>query len=75
VYEFPITVEDELTPPLLERLPQALELARKLSRYGGLFVLLIHPDVVGPKMEFERRLIEAVRDDAWLGSLEEFGAW
>jgi hypothetical protein len=75
VYEFPITVEDELTPPLLERLPQALKLARKLSRYGGLFVLLIHPDVVGQKLEFERRFIEAVRDDAWLGSLEEFGTW
>ena len=75
VYEFPITIEDELTPPLLERLPQALELARKLSRYGGLFVLLIHPDVVGQKMEFERRFIEAVRDYAWLGSLEEFGTW
>jgi hypothetical protein len=75
VYEFPITVEDELTPPLLARLPQALGLARKLRRYGGLFVLLIHPDVVGPKLEFERRFIEAVRDDAWLGSLEAFGTW
>jgi hypothetical protein len=75
VYEFPITVEDELPPPLLERLPQALELARKLSRYGGLFVLLIHPDVAGPKLEFERRFIEAVRDYAWFGSLEEFGTW
>jgi hypothetical protein len=42
---------------MLDRLPQALELARQLSRYGGLFVLLIHPDVVGQKMAFERRFI------------------
>jgi hypothetical protein len=26
-------------------------------------------------MVFERRFIEAVRDNAWLGSLEEFGTW
>ncbi|HKY02877.1 MAG TPA: polysaccharide deacetylase family protein [Burkholderiales bacterium] len=75
VFEFPVTVEDELDAPMINRLPQAIELARKLEAYGGLFVLLIHPDVLDQKLEFERRLIEALRDKAWFGSMATFGEW
>jgi hypothetical protein len=75
VYEFPIAIEDELAPPVLQRLPQAIELARKLSRYGGSYVVLIHPDTTGPKLEFQERLVEALRGPGWFGSLEKFGAW
>lgn len=75
VWEFPVSVEDELDPPMLRRLPSALELARKLSRYGGAFVVLIHPDVTGQKLEFERGLLEGLRGEPWYGSLADFGRW
>ena len=54
VFEFPVTIEDEELPKLGDRLPQALELARKLSRYGGSMVVLIHPNVLDHKLAFEK---------------------
>ncbi|MBY0265242.1 MAG: polysaccharide deacetylase family protein [Burkholderiales bacterium] len=75
VYEFPITVEDELGARLGDRLPQALELAGKIERYGGLYVVLIHPNITGHKLEFQNRLIAGLKDRAWFGTLREFGGW
>jgi hypothetical protein len=75
VYEFPITVEDEHLPRMGERLPQAVELAGKISRSGGIFVVLIHPDILGHKFDFEKGFIQAVKDYAWFGSVSDFGAW
>jgi hypothetical protein len=75
VYEFPITVEDEHLPRMGDRLPQAIELAEKISRSGGIFVVLIHPDMLGHKFDFEKGFIEAVKDYAWFGSVSDFGGW
>jgi peptidoglycan/xylan/chitin deacetylase (PgdA/CDA1 family) len=75
IFEFPVTVEDEALPPLGERLPEALALADKIARYGGIFVLLIHPDILGHKLAFERGFVEALKGKAWFGALEDFGAW
>jgi hypothetical protein len=75
VFEFPITVEDELDPPLLDRLGDAVDLAKRIARHGGIYVLLIHPDSLEDKLAFERQLVSRVRDFAWLGSLAEFGQW
>lgn len=75
IYEFPITVEDELGARLGDRLPQALELAGKIERYGGLFLVLIHPNIIDHKLEFQNRLIAGLKDRAWFGSLREFGGW
>jgi len=75
LYEFPVTVEDEESPDLRDRLPQALTLAETLSGYGGLFVILIHPDVIAGKLEFEKGFITAWKDRAWFGTLSQMGAW
>ena len=75
IFEFPVTLEDEELPELGSRLPQALELVRQVGRYGGSFVVLIHPNSLGHKFEFERRFVAAVRDRAWFGSVGEFGRW
>ncbi len=75
IFEFPVTVEDEALPPLGERLPQALDLARKVARYGGSVVVLIHPDILGHKLDFKRGFVAALKPDAWFGSMAEFGAW
>ncbi len=74
-FEFPVTLEDEEFPELGSRLPQAIELARQIGRYGGAFVVLIHPNILGHKFDFERRFTAAVRDRAWFGSVSQFGQW
>ncbi len=56
-------------------LPQALAVADKISRYGGLFLVLIHPDILDHKLEFQKGLVEALKGRAWFGSLREFGNW
>jgi hypothetical protein len=75
VFEFPVTVEDEELPKLGERVPEALELARQISRYGGSFVVLIHPNILDHKLEFEKRFVEGVKSFAWFGSISKFGQW
>jgi hypothetical protein len=75
VFEFPITVEDEELPKLGERVPEAVELAHQISRYGGSFVVLIHPNILDHKLEFEKRFVETVKSFAWFGSISQFGQW
>jgi Polysaccharide deacetylase len=75
IFEFPVTVEDEALPQLGDRLPEALTLADNIARYGGIFVLLIHPDILDHKLAFERGFIEALKGKAWFGAVEDFGAW
>jgi hypothetical protein len=73
IYEFPVTIEDEASPRLGDRLKPALELADHLAHYGGSVVVLIHPDILDHKLEFEKRFVEALRQRAWFGTLREFG--
>jgi len=75
IYEFPITIEDEHSPRLGERLPQALAVAERIARYGGLFVVLIHPNILDHKLDFQKRLVSALKDKAWFGTVREFGDW
>ncbi len=75
VFEFPVTIEDEINPPLGDRLPQAINLARQISRYGGLCMVLIHTDILEHKLDFERGFIEAVKPFSWFGTLNDYGAW
>ncbi|HKW55388.1 MAG TPA: polysaccharide deacetylase family protein [Stellaceae bacterium] len=75
IYEFPLTIEDEELPPMGQRLPQALDLAHKVARYGGSVVVLIHPDILGHKLDFERGFVTALKPEAWFGTIGEFGAW
>ena len=75
VFEFPITVEDELPPRMDKRLDEAIGIAHKISKYGGLFVVLIHPDILEHKLAFQKKFIDAVKDFAWFGTLAEFGQW
>ena len=74
-FEFPITVEDELLPLMGLRIKPSLALARKIGRDGGLFTVLIHPNILGHKLDFARTLIDELRSEAWFGALEDFGGW
>ncbi|MBT3359731.1 MAG: polysaccharide deacetylase family protein [Rhodospirillales bacterium] len=75
VFEFPVTIEDESLPPLGERLEESVSLARNIARHGGVCVVLIHPNILGHKLAFERDFISAVKDFSWFGSLGEYGKW
>lgn len=77
IYEFPVTLED-LNPPALtdpKGLEHAVALANKLKRYGGLFTILIHPNFIGKKLEFEKKFVEAMGNTTWYGSMGQFGQW
>lgn len=75
VWEFPVTIEDEREPAFHLRLPESLAVADKLAAYGGHFVVLVHPNETGEKLESIGQLIEALQPRAWFGSIGEFGAW
>lgn len=77
VFEFPITLEDERVRPMdTALLPQAIQMADRLARYGGLCVVLIHPNVLDDKLRFQEAFVSAMRQrGAWFGTLGEFGAW
>lgn len=75
VYEFPVTIEDEAAPRMDQRIDSALALAGKISRYGGLMMVLIHPNVVDYKLKFEQELVTALADKAWFSDLRDFGDW
>lgn len=73
IFEFPITIEDEPDPPMLDRLPAALALAERVARSRGIFVLLIHTDIAGQKLEFQTRFVDAWKARAWFGTVDDFG--
>lgn len=76
VYEFPITIEDERGRPMTGRLPAAQTILQRLAAYGGMCVVLIHPDVFDDKLAFLEALLPAAKKmDAWIGNLRTFGAW
>jgi hypothetical protein len=75
IFEFPITIEDEGAPLMGSRLPQALQIAEKIQRYGGLFVVLTHPNILDHKLDFTRGLVEKMKPTAWFGTLSSFGQW
>ncbi len=73
IYEFPVSLEDEKHPPMDQRVDQAVELAREIGDYGGVYVVLIHPDVTDHKLRFLEEFLPRVRDFSWAGSLKEYG--
>ena len=75
VYEFPITIEDELPPDMITRLDEAKRVAQNIAKIGGLYVVLIHTDAVDTRLDFQKGIIDEVRPYAWMGPLREFGEW
>jgi len=47
----------------------------QISRRRGLAVVLLHPDITGEKLAFEKKLIAKWRDRAWFATPSTFGAW
>lgn len=72
-FAFPVTQDDEFPPYTFARLQPALVLARKIGRYGGCYVGQVHPNALGRKVE--HAFVNALKDEAWFGSLKDFGDW
>lgn len=75
IVELPITVEDELDGPMIDRLPQAIRLGRRLSAYGGYFNALIHTDTLDQKLRYEQGLVTALKPVAAILTVAEAGEW
>lgn len=75
VFEFPVAIEDEEAPPLLQRLDAADALVTRVARDGGVVTVLIHPNTVGDKLKFEEALADRWKGRAWMGSTRAFGDW
>lgn len=75
VFEFPLTLEDELGVKMGDRVQPALDLAHKIGKYGGIFVILIHPNILDHKLQFEKDFVAGVKDFAWFGTVKTFGRW
>ena len=75
VYEFPISMSDGNTDDFTERLPAAQTIGEKLARYGGAYVLLIHPNNLEDKFRFLQGFVKPWVGKAWFGTLGGFGQW
>lgn len=74
VYEFPVTFEDEQWA-LEDSLPDVLAVTEKIARHGGVVNIMIHTELTGEKLTFQERFIEAIRDQSYFGTLNDFGDW
>ena len=58
VYEFPVTIEDEAKPELMERLESANNVIGNIATTHGLVVILVPPDANSRKLDFEQNIVE-----------------
>ncbi|MDE2041756.1 MAG: polysaccharide deacetylase family protein [Alphaproteobacteria bacterium] len=75
VYEFPVTIEDEEVPKLDDRYAMEMDVLEHIARQHGLAVILIHPNIIGQKFDFEKRVIAAWKAGAWMTNLDTYGRW
>jgi peptidoglycan/xylan/chitin deacetylase (PgdA/CDA1 family) len=77
VYEFPISVEDQNPPAMNLRIDEALSLAKKISSFGGIYVVLIHPDGKKATQSFLYQFIKKVPKvtKVWFSTMGDFGDW
>jgi peptidoglycan/xylan/chitin deacetylase (PgdA/CDA1 family) len=78
IWEFPLVYEDEKFPPLIFRLGQAKELLKKVARNGGVFTMLLHPDLTWWKLknfdiDFLERFLKSLPADIKVSTMAEFG--
>jgi hypothetical protein len=72
-FEFPVTDDDEVPPYTLDRAQSAISLAKKIATYGGCYIGQVHPNAKG--LIVEKKFVDALSDDAWFGTINDFGLW
>jgi hypothetical protein len=72
IFEFPVTIEDEQRPPLLERIPAILDTIAANAENSAPTVILIHSNNAQEKLEAERRILAGLPRDIVPGSMIEY---
>ncbi|MEI6241801.1 MAG: hypothetical protein WCP39_00150 [Chlamydiota bacterium] len=72
-FEFPVTLFDTGLEKL--SIENSFQLAKKLSSYGGLFIVLIHPQDITDRIQFQEALIDKIQEFSWIGTLSQLGEW
>jgi hypothetical protein len=62
LYEFPVTIEDEEQPRLIDRVSSAIEVFRANADNGAPSVVLIHPTDAKMKLDAEKAMLERLPD-------------
>jgi len=80
IWEIPLAYEDEEFPPLYFRVDKALALFDKIHKNGGVFNLLIHPDMTISRLKnldiyFEKSFIKKLPKDVWISTLRDIGVF
>lgn len=73
-FEFPVMIEDE-EGILGDRVEASKVLADQLMNEDALCVVLIHPNITGHKLKFEKEFYAYLKDKAWITNIRTFGDW
>jgi peptidoglycan/xylan/chitin deacetylase (PgdA/CDA1 family) len=73
VFEFPVTLEDQLQPRLDQRVPDALRVIGFNADNGAPTTLLIHPNVLDYKENAERAILDGLPQGVRAMSVDEYG--
>jgi hypothetical protein len=72
IYEFPVTIEDEESPPLGERIGKALEVIQANADNGAVNVVMIHTDDAKSKLMAEEALLNQLPPDIAVSDMLSF---
>jgi hypothetical protein len=72
IYEFPVTFEDEASPPLPERIGQALEVIQANADNGAANVILIHTNDDEKKVPAEEALLNGLPPDILVSDMTDY---
>jgi hypothetical protein len=72
LYEFPVTFEDEETPPLPQRIDRALDVIRANAENQAINVILIHSNEAHVKLAAEQTLLRELPHDVTATDLQGF---
>jgi peptidoglycan/xylan/chitin deacetylase (PgdA/CDA1 family) len=75
VFRFPVTIEDEMKPPLFERLQSSNETCEKVAKLKAVCTILVHPNIRGQKLDYVVETIKYWKDRAHFSTVKDFGDW
>jgi len=78
IWELPLVYEDEAFPPLYFRTDEALELQKKIHENGGVFTMLIHPDLTRSRLKnldlsFLESFVKGLPKEVWIDTMGHVG--
>ncbi|HEV3192225.1 MAG TPA: hypothetical protein VGY54_17050, partial [Polyangiaceae bacterium] len=75
VFEFPVTIEDQLPPRIDQRIPDALAIVSANADNGAPTTLLIHPNVLDYKENAEKAILDGLPPGVLAMSIDEYAAF